>query len=133
MRYLLDTNAIIALLNNRVGNLAQRARSHDPADLCASSIVMHELYYGAFKSQRSERNVALVDDLRFEVLDYDRDDAREAGAIRALLAEQGQVIGPYDILIAGQAKARKLILVTHNTDEFSRVAGLNLEDWQSPA
>ena len=91
---------------------------------------MHELYYGAFKSQQVERNVALVDGLRFEVLDYDREDAREAGAIRAQLATQGQSIGPFDILIAGQAKARGLILVTHNTSEFNRVHGLNVEDWQ---
>lgn len=130
MRYLLDTNAIISLLNNRCGGLALRARSHDPGDLCVSSIVMHELYYGAFKSQRSERNVALVDDLRFEVLDYDREDAREAGAIRAQLATQDQAIGPFDILIAGQAKARGLVLVNHNTGEFNRVSGLSVEDWQ---
>jgi len=133
MRYLLDTNAVIALLNDRVGDLAQRARSCDPNDLCISSIVMHELYYGAFKSQRSERNLVVVEALRFEVLDYDRDDAREAGAVRAVLAAQGQSIGPYDILIAGQAKARGLILVTHNTREFGRVAGLNVEDWQGGA
>lgn len=131
MRYLLDTNAIISLLNDRAGNLALRARRHEPGELCISSIVMHELYYGAFKSQRSERNAALVDELRFEVLDYDREDAREAGAIRAQLAAQGQTIGPYDILIAGQAKARGLILVTHNTGEFNRVPGLSVEDWQS--
>lgn len=131
MRYLLDTNAIISLLNNRGGDLALRAKSYDPSELCISSIVIHELYYGAFKSQRCERNVALVDELRFEVLDYDREDAREAGAIRAQLAAQGKSIGSYDILIAGQAKARGLILVTHNTSEFNRVPGLNIEDWQN--
>ena len=76
-------------------------------------------------------NVALVDSLQFEVLEFDREDARQAGQIRAQLALKGTPIGPYDVLIAGQAKARKLILVTGNTDEFKRVAGLSIEDWNN--
>lgn len=129
-RYLLDANAVIALLNDRHSAVAQRARQHHPGDLYLSSIVAHELYYGAFKSQRTERNVGLVDGLQFEVLDLDREDARQAGEIRAALALAGTPIGPYDVLIAGQAKARDLVLVTHNTTEFQRVHGLRLEDWE---
>jgi tRNA(fMet)-specific endonuclease VapC len=93
--------------------------------------VAHKLFYGAFKSQRRERNVALVDNLQFEVLEFDKEDAQEAGEIRATLVAQGTPIGPYDVLIAGQAKARKMILVTHNTNEFGRVPGLILEDWEA--
>ena len=131
MRYLLDTNAVICLLNDQKSAVARRARRNKPADICISSIVAHELFYGAFKSQRAERNVALVDALRLLVLDFDREDARQAGEIRAALALEGTPIGPYDVLIAGQAKARGLILVTHNIDEFARVPKLRIEDWEA--
>lgn len=131
MRYLLDANVVIALLNDADSFVAQIARRHRPHDLYISSVVTHELFYGAFKSRRAERNSALVDNLRFEVLDFDKDDARKAGEIRAILAIQGSPIGPYDVLIAGQAMARDLILVTHNTGEFSHVPGLRIEDWTS--
>ena len=128
-RYLLDTNVIIALLKDRDSPPSRRALQHRPSEICISSIVLHELFYGAFKSQRTERNVALVESLRFEVLDLDPEDARQAGEIRAILALGGTPIGPYDVLIAGQAKARDLILVTHNTAEFGRVPGLRIEYW----
>ena len=65
------------------------------------------------------------------VLKFDKEDARQAGAIRAVLASKGTPIGPYDTLIAGQAVARNLILVTHNAQEFGRVPGLRFEDWQT--
>lgn len=128
-RYLLDTNAVIALLNDAASPLARRVRQHKPADICISSIVAHELFYGAFKSQRAESNVAIVDSLQFEVLEFDKEDARRAGQIRAYLALNGSPIGPYDVLIAGQAQARSMILVTGNTDEFKRVEGLTIENW----
>jgi len=132
-RYLLDTNAIVALLNDAESSLARRVRQHAPEDICISSIVAHELFYGAFKSQRAERNVALVENLRFEVLDFDKEDARQAGEIRAALALKGTPIGPYDVLIAGQAKARSMTLITRNSGEFRRVAGLCNEDWETDA
>ena len=95
-----------------------------------SAIVMHELFYGAFRSARVEANVARVDGLRFEVVAFEREDARASGAVRAALATAGAAIGPYDVLIAGQALARGLTLVTHNTREFGRVEGLRVEDWE---
>jgi tRNA(fMet)-specific endonuclease VapC len=130
VKYLLDANAVIALLNDSRSLTAQRARRHPPLDVGISAIVAHELYYGAFKSRRAASNIALVDTLQFEVLEFDREDARQAGEIRALLAAHGTPIGPYDVLIAGQARARELTLVTHNTAEFSRVPALQLEDWE---
>ena len=96
-----------------------------------SAIVAHELFYGAFKSRRATQNVASTDSLQFEVLEFDKEDARQAGEVRAFLSSRGTPIGPYDVLIAGQAKARNLILVTKNTDEFARVPGLHLDDWQA--
>jgi tRNA(fMet)-specific endonuclease VapC len=131
-RYLLDTNAVISLLNDAESPLVSRARQHHPSEIAISAIVLHELFYGAFKSQRTARNVALVDALRLEVLEFDREDARRAGELRARLALIGRPIGPYDVLIAGQALARQLILVTHITGGFGRIEGLTVEDWQTP-
>ena len=130
MLYLLDTNAVIALLNDGKSRLAQRARQHSPADIGISAVVSHELFYGAFKSQRVERNVALVDSLQFKVIEFDKEDLRHAGAIRAALGALGSAIGPYDVLIAGQARARGLVLVSHTMREFKRVPELQVEDWQ---
>ena len=129
-RYLLDANAVIDLLNDAGSNAARRLRRQQPSDVAIPAIVVHELFYGAFKSRRAAQNVALIDALQFAVLEFDKEDARQAGAIRAILASQGTPIGPYDVLIAGQAVARKLILVTHNTQEFERVPGLRFEDWR---
>jgi tRNA(fMet)-specific endonuclease VapC len=129
MQYLLDTNAVIALLNDPQGAMAQRVRGFAPLDFGLSSIVIHELYFGAFKSQRHEQKLALVDGLQFEVLALDREDARHAGDIRAQLASQATPIGGYDVLIAGQARARGLTLITRNVREFARVALLRVENW----
>lgn len=130
MRFLLDTNAVIALLRGHTGFL-ERLRGHEPGDFGLSAIVAHELLYRAYKSQRRAENLARVDGLRFEILSFDGDDARAAGEIRAQLAASGTPIGAYDVLIAGQARARGLTLITHNTGEFQRVQGLQIEDWES--
>lgn len=130
MRYLLDTNAVAALLNDPAGRLSGRVRQHRPADIGLSAIVTHELYYGAFKSQRRDRNLDLVDALQFEVVPFDKEDARQAGEIRATLAALGTPIGPYDVLIAGQACARGLALVSRYLREFLRVGGLCVENWE---
>lgn len=129
-RYLLDANAVISLLNNRDSRIFRRVRKHRPGEIAVSSIVAHELYYGAFRSRRAAENVSLIDKLQFEVLEFDIEDARQSGKIRAFLSSKGTPIGPYDVLIAGQAIARKLVLVTHNVGEFKRVPELLVEDWE---
>lgn len=101
-----------------------------PGDFGIASIALHELYYGAYKSARVEENLARIDSMRIAVLPFDTEDARQAGEIRSTLARAGKTIGPYDSLIAGQAKARSLTLITHNVAEFSRVVGLRVEDWE---
>lgn len=131
MRYLLDTNAVIALLKDGRSNLARRTRQEQPGDIAISAIVAHELFYGAFKSRRAEHNTALIDALRFEVVEFDKEDARRSGEIRAQLASRGMPIGPYDVLIAGQALARGMVLVTRNTGEFGRVPRLRIENWEA--
>lgn len=129
--HLVDTNAVIGLLAGRSERLAQRVLSAPQGSIGLSSIVAHELYFGAHKSKRPAHNLETVRLLLedFPLLDFGRNDAFVAGEIRAALAAQGTPIGPYDALIAGQAKARGLTLVTNNTGEFARVADLQIEDW----
>lgn len=129
MHYLLDSDAVIAALNDTDGPLSRRLRSQQPSDVGISAVVMHELYFGAFRSRRREANLGRVDALRFELLQLDVEDARHAGEIRALLADQGTPIGAHDVLTAGQARARNLVLVTRNLREFDRVPGLVTENW----
>ncbi len=78
-----------------------------------------------------DRNLRDLESLAFEVVAFDKEDARLAGVIRAALAKAGTPIGPYDVLIAGQARARDMVLVTRNVNEFARVSGLQVEDWES--
>lgn len=132
MTYLLDTNAVAALLKGQPRFIA-RLKQHDVQDFCLSSIALHELYYGAFKSERRDANLARIAMLPFQRLAFDDEDARHAGLIRARLAALGRPIGPYDSLIAGQAQARGLTLVTRNTREFMRVDGLAVENWEDGA
>lgn len=127
--YLLDTNAVIAALKGHAGIL-KRIKTHPPQEVAISSIVAHELYYGAFRSARIQENLTRIDALQFPVLEFDRDDARCAGEIRAGLASAGSPIGSYDVLIAGQALSRSLILVTRNGREFSRIRELTIENWE---
>ena len=131
MRFLFDANAVIALLNDPNGFVARHARQYRPADIGLSAIVSHELYFGAFKSQRRDHNMAIVAGLQFEVVPFDHEDARHAGEIRAALGAAGTPIGPYDVLIAGQARSRGLVLVSRNLREFQRVAGLSVENWEA--
>ena len=128
MKFLLDTNAVIALLaGNR--SFVERLRAHRPSDFGIPAIVHHELCFGAYKSMRVEANLHNVRALQFEVLPFSKTDAERSGAIRAALQAVGTPIGPYDVLIAGQAVARSLILITRNIREFERVEGLAIENW----
>lgn len=131
IRYLLDTNVVISLIGKKSEALQKRFMSRQTGSVAISVIVMHELYYGAYKSQRIEYNLetARLFLRNVPVLDMDQQDAITAGEIRASLALNGTPIGPYDLLLAGQAKARDLTMVTNNLREFERVPGLRVEDW----
>ncbi|MDP2331059.1 MAG: type II toxin-antitoxin system VapC family toxin [Reyranella sp.] len=131
MAWLLDTNALIALVTRRSDAMLRRMEAAEPGTLATSSVVAHELYFGAYRSQKIEFNLETLRLLFADlvVLELDREDARAAGEIRATLMRQGTPIGPYDVLIAGQARARGSILVTNNISEFQRVDGLKIEDW----
>lgn len=132
MRFLLDTNVVIALLNQHP-RVTETILGTDPRDICLSVVVAHELFYGAYRAARTERAIEQFESLRFEIVDLTREDARRAGAVRAALAAAGTPIGPYDVLIAGQALQRGLVVVTRNTREFSRVPGLDVENWEDEA
>jgi tRNA(fMet)-specific endonuclease VapC len=134
MNYLLDTNAVVALLRNRPAGVRERYRKAEKSGdyLAVSSVVLFELWYGVEKSGRVRENterlrVLLSGDL--DLLDFDDEDAQIAGRIRAALEKTGTPIGAYDLPIAGQALRRGLTVVTANTSEFGRVAGLVWEDW----
>ncbi len=131
MTHLLDTNAVITLLAGRSDTLMARIEASAPGSLAVSAIVAHELWFGAYRSRKVVFNLETLRLLFADlpVLDLDREDARAAGEIRAELVRLGTPIGPYDVLIAGQAKARGFTLVTNNTGEFARVPGLRVEDW----
>lgn len=128
MRFLLDTNTIIALTRHRNALVRDRIALHY-GTIVLSTIVVHELTYGAFVSDRPDHHLQTIADLPFDRLDFSEDDARAAGEIRARLRRLGTTIGPYDTLIAGQALARDLTLVTNNTREFARIDGLRVDDW----
>lgn len=130
----LDTNVVIAVLNERGALVRARLdRAYrDRLSVALSSIVLFELEYGAAKSGRPERNQQRIADFltgSIEVLPFDADDALEARGIRSDLERGGTPIGPYDVLIAAQARRREALLVTANYGEFARVPGLKVEDW----
>ncbi|MBB3659338.1 tRNA(fMet)-specific endonuclease VapC [Rhizobium sp. BK650] len=131
MRYLIDTNALISLVAGRSEQLARRILASNEGEIGLSSIVLHELYYGAYKSRKVAFNLETIRLLAqdFPLLVFDEQDANAAGEIRAGLAATGQPIGPFDALIAAQAKARRLTVITNNVKEFGRIAGLSVEDW----
>lgn len=129
--HLLDTNAIIELIGGKSNALLARVLASKQGSIGTSSIVAYELYFGAHKSKKVSQN---LETLRLvfadiPILDFDQRDAFTAGEIRAQLAANGTPIGPYDMLIAGQAKARDLTVITNNIGEFERVGGLLVEDW----
>ena len=129
MTYLLDSNAVIAL-SKAHPVLINRLKHKEPGEVAISSIVAHELCYGAFKSERVAANLASFERFRFKILAFDASDARRAGEVRAALGAKGTPIGPFDTLIAGQTVARGLILITRNIREFGRVADLQVENWE---
>ncbi len=130
----LDTNVVVDLLGRRrprVRRCYVEARDNN-VSLALSTVVLFELRFGAANSARIEQNGRALDSLLadgFVIAPFDADDAAEAGAIRALLRRGGKEIGPYDILIAAQARRRGAALATHNVEEFERVPGLIVIDW----
>ena len=133
MRYLLDTNVCVVYLNGRSQSVRNRLLATPTEEIAVCSVVKAELFYGAFRSnnptQTLERQQAFL--WRFVSLPFGDEAALLAGRIRAVLAGVGTPIGSYDLQIAAVALANNLALVTHNTREFKRIDGLQVEDWES--
>lgn len=112
---------------------SQSYRNTPPAQIAMCDVVKAELYYGAYKSARQKENLALLETLfsEFSSFAFDGEAARIFGGIRTDLTRKGKPIGPYDLQIAAIALANDCVLITHNTGEFSRIAGLKLEDWEA--
>lgn len=130
MRYLLDTNILIALSKERPGVAARLAGIH-ANNILLSAIVVAEIEYGIAKSTLREHNRRVFDTLLagIQIIPFDEAAARLYGPIRAELERSGQLIGPYDLMIAAQALSQDAVLVTDNLGEFRRVAGLAVENW----
>lgn len=132
MQYLLDTNTCIAIMRNKPA-VVSRLASVLPSACSISSVTAYELYTGVEKCTEPVREQSKVTRLlsTVSVVPFDLAAGIEAAQIRAMLESLGQMIGPYDVLLAGHAKATASRLVSHNTSEFSRVPGLLLEDWEA--
>ena len=132
MKYLLDTNTCIRYINGRAPNIRQKMATVPLVDVAVSSITKAELFYGSAKSQTPEisrqKQVEFLNTIQSVV--FDDEAARVYGDIRADLERRGLPISGNDLLIAATALAHDLIVVTHNTAEFQRVSGLQLEDWE---
>jgi len=130
LKYMLDTNIVIYTIKNRPEQVRKVFKQHEN-QMCISAITKGELIYGAERSSQPERNLADIEGLiaRLEVAPFEDHAAEHFGQLRAELYRIGQPIGPYDMMIAGHARAMGLILVTNNMKEFERVPGLRVENW----
>ena len=130
IKYMLDTNILIYTIRKRPKKVRDAFKEYSDY-LSMSTITLGELVYGAEKSSQPARNLADIEALaaRVDVLPFDNQAAQHFGQVRAELAKAGKPIGPYDLMIAGHARSRGLILVTNNLREFKRVPGLRLENW----
>jgi len=127
---MLDTNIVIYTIKNRPQKVREAFKQHD-GQMAISAVTMGELIFGAERSTQVERNLSDIEGLaaRLEVMPFDHHAAEHFGQLRAELYREGCPIGPYDMMIAGHARAKGLILVTNNTREFERVPGLRIENW----
>jgi tRNA(fMet)-specific endonuclease VapC len=134
MQYMLDTNACIGAINGSPAVVRERLLQVSPSDVAISQIVLYELEFGVCRSRNQERNRAeLTLFLKYVlVLDWSAEQTGAAADIRCELTRLGRPIGAYDTLIAAHARSIAAILVTHSTREFSRVPGLNIDDWELP-
>jgi tRNA(fMet)-specific endonuclease VapC len=131
MKYFLDTNICIYIINKRPPVIIQKFTQFEPKEIGVSAIVVSELQYGISKSSRPRRNQERLDAFLspFEVVPYDQGAARAYGVIRAYLEKKGQLIGREDLLIAAHAVANDFTLITNNEQEFVRVPNLKVENW----
>jgi len=134
VNYLLDTNAVIALLKNEPPGVRGRLRRvvSPGVSIAISTVVLYELWYGVARSRRRRENserLRVFLSGNIDVVPFGEEDAATAGNLRAALEAVGTPIGPYDLLIAAQALRSGTTLVTANVSEFARVPSLVWQDW----
>jgi tRNA(fMet)-specific endonuclease VapC len=131
MTHLLDTCICVSLIRRKSASMRAHFEDFEIGDLGVSAIIEAELRYGADKSLKPEKNHGQLDllFLTLPVVPFDSEAAAHYGQIRSTLERSGNSIGPLDLLIAANARALSLVLVTNNAGEFSRVPGLEIEDW----
>lgn len=128
----LDTNVIIDVIRGKYPVLMEYFQRLNSSEIAIPSIVVAELEFGAAHSddyvRRRKQYLKIISP--YKIIDFTEKEACVYGRIREMLAKDGKLIGPNDMLIAATALANGAVLVTHNTDEFSRVEGLVFEDWR---
>lgn len=133
MKYMLDTNVCIDYMRGTDQGIKNRLLACKVDELCISSITLSELLYGVNRSSNPVKNRNALYKLlvKIEVIDYGTEASEFYGIIRNELVRRGMVIGALDMLIAAHAMSNKLVLITHNTSEFGRISGLEIEDWHA--
>ena len=131
MRYLIDTNICIYIMNQRDQSLIQRFKKIPIGEICISSITLSELSYGVYKSSSLIKNKQRLQEfiLPFHILFFNKKSAEIYGQIRSQPEKKGQTIGSFDMLIASHAMSEDLVLVTNNDKEFKRIKNLKIENW----
>jgi tRNA(fMet)-specific endonuclease VapC len=135
VKYLLDTNICIYIINQRSPHVRQRFAAVSVGDIAVSTVTLAELFYGVEESSNPARNLSALHKflIPLVVLPYDEGAAATYGKVRRVLEKAGTPIGPMDLMIAAHALAARLTVVTNNVREFRRVSGLLVEDWSKPA
>lgn len=131
MKYLLDTNICIYIIKKKPQKVLEKFKQLSSGSIVISAVTVAELEYGVYKSQQIERNNKALQEflLPLEIIPFDQKSTNIYGKIRARLEKQGKIIGGMDLLIASQALAFNLILVTNNVNEFERLSELMIENW----
>lgn len=131
IKYLIDTNTCIYIMNKRPAGIIQKFKRFTIGDIGVSTITVSELEYGAAKSKNSKLNNQRLEEFLspLEILPYDEIAANNYGDIRHKLEKRGELIGPLDLLIAAHAVSKNLILITNNEKEFKRVKNLKIRNW----
>ncbi len=132
MKKLLDSSTCIALLRGKHKSVTDRFLEANVAVLYLCAIVVAELRVGALRAAAPIQEVAKVQAFTagFSVIPFGLPEAEAYARIRFDLERIGMKIGANDLIIAATSVAGDLVLVTHNTSEFARVPGLQIEDWQ---
>ncbi len=128
---MLDTNICIYIIKNKPLNVRKKLESYDFGEIAISSITVSELYYGVYKSFKTEQNLLSLNNFLspFNIVKFDIECALAYGKIRAELENKGQIIGYMDMLIASCSLAKNFTLITNNLKEFKRIKGLKVENW----